>query len=82
MHDHEYSSSRSDLQQAVEELTEAGYSVTYTSMPGGGSLPEGDLPQPEFGLRINRGEVTFDGTGPSQDEAFVDALARYREAGG
>jgi hypothetical protein len=37
--------------------------VTYWSLTGGGAARGGDFPTPEFGARIARGEVRFDGLG-------------------
>ncbi len=76
--DHEdlkYSSRRSDLQQAVKELAEAGYEVVYWSIQS--VVMGADFPTPEFCVRIKNDVHRWDGIGPTEDEAFEKALKAY-----
>ncbi len=79
--DREYTTSRGDLAQALAELNEAGYDVYYWSVTGHGSVPGGDLPSPEFAVRIVRGVEQFDGLGSSEDAAFQAALEKFEAEG-
>lgn len=72
----DYTTSRDDLDQALEELAEAGFRVVCG--PVVQEVFTGPDPAPvEFVVRITDGSRRWEGRGTSVDEAFEDALVAF-----
>ncbi len=72
----DYTTARADLDQALEELAEAGYRVVCGPVVQE-VFTSPDPAPPEFQVRITNGAQTWDGTAPSPDEAFEEALLDF-----
>ncbi len=70
----DYTTARDDLDQALEELAEAGFRVVCGPVVQEVFTSPDPAPA-EFVVRITDGSRRWDGTGISADEAFEDALS-------
>ncbi len=72
----DYTTTRDDLDQALEELAEAGYRVVCGPVQQD-VFTSPDPAPPEFQVRITNGTQSWDATAPSPDEAFEEALQEF-----
>ena len=72
----DYTTTRDDLDQALEELAEAGYRVVCGPVVQE-VFTSPDPAPPEFQVRITNGTQAWDGTASSPDEAFEEALLEF-----
>ena len=72
----DYTTARADLDQALEELAEAGFRVVCGPVVQEVFTSPDPAPA-EFVVRITDGSRHWDGTGLSADEAFEDALSAF-----
>lgn len=74
MRDH--TTARDDLDQALEELAEAGYRVVCGPVVQE-VFTSPDTAPAEFVVPITDGSRRWDGSGTSEDEAFEEALIAF-----
>jgi hypothetical protein len=72
----DYATALTDLDQALEELAEAGYRVVCGPVVQE-VFTSPDPAPPEFVVRITDGSRRWEGSGLSEDEAFEEALIAF-----